>query len=88
MSYKIHPVKSHFLFWHDALGLKHKDAAGVRIQVRLIKLSQFLHFMVIKITERDFITMSSIDGLVPPLPPSPPQKLEKILAGGIVSMLL
>lgn len=24
--------KSHFLFWHSALGLKHKDAAGVWLQ--------------------------------------------------------
>lgn len=39
--------KSHFLLWHDGLGLMHKDIAGVWLQGRLIKLSQILHFMII-----------------------------------------
>lgn len=43
MNYKIHPVQSHFLFWYDAVRLMHKDAAGVRIQVRLIKSVSSFH---------------------------------------------
>lgn len=44
--------KSHFLFWHSALGLEHKDAADVWLQGRLTELSRVLHSMVIKKPER------------------------------------
>lgn len=50
--------KGHLLVWHDALGLKHKDAAGVRLQVRLTELRRALHFLVVTRNARDSITVS------------------------------
>lgn len=50
--------KRHFIFWHDTLGLMHKEAAGIGLQEWLTEQSPVLHFMVIERTERNFITIN------------------------------